>query len=221
MLWLSSDSDRGQTVRKGLVSRVAISCMVCGEQSFLTDPYHAENQIVNTKSILAMRTIGKGRVSPDTFTATIGMLFPVSKPSYSCHNKKIAAAMSLKREVQLSAAAAFLWKDATLDEIVDIRVTYDGTWSRRGHQAKYGVVVDSWENRLVLDTEVLSKFCYECHAKKNMDTDLMSSLSGGRNTRVIAARTTMGHQGVWRRREQGRWAAVYRKVQAPIHGGSC
>ena len=54
---------------------------------------------------------------------------------------------------------------------MDIRVTCNGTWSRRGHQAKYGiVVVASWENGLVLDTEVLSMFCYECHAKKNMET---------------------------------------------------
>ena len=95
----------------------------------------------------------------------------MSKPSYSSHNEKIAAAMSLEHEAQFSAAAALLRKDASQDEIVDIRVTCDGTWSRRGHQAKYGIiVVASWENGLVLDTEVHSKFFYECHAKKNMDT---------------------------------------------------
>ena len=99
----------------------------------------------------------------------IGVLPPMSKPSYSSHNEKIAAATSLEREAQFSAAAALLQKDTTPDEIVDIRVTCDGTWSRRGHQAKYGiVVVASWENGLVLDTEMLSKFCYECHVKKNM-----------------------------------------------------
>ena len=59
--------------RRGLMSRVAICCMLYGKQSFLTDPYRAEDQTVNTKSILAMR-IGKGRASLDTFTAMIGML---------------------------------------------------------------------------------------------------------------------------------------------------
>ena len=116
--------------RRGLVSRVAICCMVCGKQSFLTDPYPSEDQTVNTKSILAMRTIGKGRASLDTFTAMIDMHLPVSKPSYSSHNDKIAAATSLECEAQFSAAAALLWKDAAPDEIVDIRVTCDGTWSR-------------------------------------------------------------------------------------------
>ena len=80
------------------MSRVAICCMVCGKQSFLTDPYRSEDQTVNIKSILVMRTIGKGRASLDTFTAMIGMLPPVSKPSYSSHNERIAAAMSLERE---------------------------------------------------------------------------------------------------------------------------
>ena len=134
--------------------------------------------------------------SLDTFTAMIGMLPPVSKPSYSYHNEKIAAATSLEREAQFSAAAALLRKNAALVEIVDIHVTCDGTWSRRGHQPKCIVVVASWENRLVLDSEVLSKFCSEWHPKKKWTPHLMTSLTGGRNTRVIATRTTMGHQWV-------------------------
>ena len=102
-----------------------------------------------TKSILAMRTIGKRRASLDTFTAMIGMLPPVYKPSYFSHNGKIAAAMSLVREAHFSATATPQRKDAARVEIVDIRVTCDATWSRRGHQAKYGVVVvSSWENGL-------------------------------------------------------------------------
>ena len=56
------------------------------------------------------------------------------------------------------------------DEIVNVRVTCDGTWSRRGHQAIYGVVVvAAWDTGQVLDTEVLSKFCYLCHQKRNID----------------------------------------------------
>ena len=131
------------------MSKVAICCMVCGKLSFLTDPYHAEEQTVNTKSILAMRTIGKRRAILDTFTAMIGMLPPVYKPSYFSHNGKNAAAMSLEREAHFSATATLLRKDAARVEIMDIHVTCEGTWSRLGHQAKYGVaVVSSWENGL-------------------------------------------------------------------------
>ena len=110
--------------------KVCTCCIVCGKQSFLTDPYRAEDQTLNTKSILALRTIGKRRASLDTFTAMIVMLPPVSKPSFSSHNGKIAAAMSLESEAQFSATAALLRKDAALVEIVNIRVTCDGTLSR-------------------------------------------------------------------------------------------
>ena len=39
--------------------------------------------------------------------------------------------------------------------------------------------------------------------RKTWAPHLISSLTGGKNARVIAARTTMDYQGVWRRREQG------------------
>ena len=73
----------------------------------------------------------------------------------------------------------------------------------------------------MLDTEVHSKFFYECHAKKNMDTASDEFLDWWEERQVIAARTTMGHQGIWRRRSKADVAVVYRKVQAPVHGGSC
>lgn len=44
------------------------------------------------------------------------------------------------------------------DDIVDVTVTRDGTWSRRGFMGIYGVVaVISWETGQVLDTIVLCK----------------------------------------------------------------
>lgn len=46
---------------------------------------------------------------------------------------------------------------------LDITVTFDGTWSKRGFTAIYGVmVVISWDTGRVLDAHVLSKFCGSC-----------------------------------------------------------
>ncbi len=46
------------------------------------------------------------------------------------------------------------------DEPLDVTVTFDGTWSKRGYTALYGVcVVMSWDTGRVLDTVVLSKCC--------------------------------------------------------------
>ena len=49
------------------------------------------------------------------------------------------------------------------DEILDISVSYDGSWSKRGFTSKIGVgfVVDSYTN-LILDFSVMSKFCGVC-----------------------------------------------------------
>ena len=49
------------------------------------------------------------------------------------------------------------------DEALDVCVTCDGTWSKRGFTALYGVVVvASWESGQVLDCELVSKYCHEC-----------------------------------------------------------
>ena len=59
---------------------------------------------------------------------------------------------------------------AAADELVDVAVTCDATWQRRGHQSLYSVVVvASWKTRMILDTEVLSKFCHTCSRHKNLD----------------------------------------------------
>ena len=59
----------------------------------------------------------------------------------------------------MSAVASCLPKDAAPNEVIDVMVTCDGTWSKRGHTALFGVVVmASWETGQVLDVEVLSKW---------------------------------------------------------------
>ena len=57
------------------------------------------------------------------------------------------------------------------DEIVDsVLFTCDGTWSKRGHTAGYGVVpVISQETRQVVDCSILSKSCPECVKHQNLD----------------------------------------------------
>ena len=51
-----------------------------------------------------------------------------------------------------------------------MKVTCDGTWSKRGFTALYGVVVvASWDTGKVLDVELKSKFCSVCSARHQMD----------------------------------------------------
>jgi len=53
------------------------------------------------------------------------------------------------------------------DEIIDIAVSYDGTWHTRGHRSLYGIgVVVEITTGLVVDYEILSKYCHMCSIQK-------------------------------------------------------
>lgn len=161
--------DRAQ--RRGFVSRIAICCTICGTESLITDPYCEEDLEVNSRSVLAMRLTGQGRAGLATFAGVMGMPPPVSASNFSVHNKKLRDATEKIKDANQSAAAKHLRKNVAEDEVVDVKVTLDGTWARRGHQSLYGVVVvASWETGQVLDTEVLSKYCHACNKKRNADT---------------------------------------------------
>ncbi len=49
------------------------------------------------------------------------------------------------------------------NDTLDIAVSFDGTWAKRGHTSLFGVVyVISVDTGEVLDYEVLSNFCKTC-----------------------------------------------------------
>ena len=80
------------------------------------------------------------------------------------------------REANISAVASCVLKAAVPDEVIDVMVTCDGTWSKQGHTALFGVVVvASWNTGQVLDMEVLSKWCNQCQEKKKQCPDTSSA----------------------------------------------
>ena len=62
---------------------------------------------------------------------------------------------------------------------MDVTVTCDCTWSKRGFTALHGVVVViSWDSGEVLDCEVVSRHCSECACWDDADLssdDLLST----------------------------------------------
>ncbi|GFV29195.1 uncharacterized protein TNCV_4602271 [Trichonephila clavipes] len=60
--------------------------------------------------------------------------------------------------------------DLGRNNIIDITVSYHGTWHKRGHTSLYGIgIVIDIITSLVVDFEVLSKYCHECSmAAKDM-----------------------------------------------------
>ena len=55
-------------------------------------------------------------------------------------------------------------KDSESDDpILDITVSFDGTWMTRGHKSKYGLgCVIEIETGLVIDFVIMSLYCHSC-----------------------------------------------------------
>ena len=105
------------------------------------------------------------------FFAMMDMLPPAQPTAFHLHNKALGAASEKAPLYDMLAASAYLHAlhGAEPIEVVDIAVMCDGTWSKRGFTAAYGVVVViSWERWQVLDYEILSKRCNVCQRQKTI-----------------------------------------------------
>ncbi|GBM60324.1 hypothetical protein AVEN_108111-1 [Araneus ventricosus] len=55
------------------------------------------------------------------------------------------------------------------EEVIDVCVSYDGTWGKRGHTSLHGIgIVIDILTGLVIDFEVLSKYCHDCVNSEGM-----------------------------------------------------
>ena len=58
------------------------------------------------------------------------------------------------------------------DDVIDVTVSFDGTWSKRGFSANHGVgVVISMDTGEILDRVSLSKVCGSCLNRSQWDHD--------------------------------------------------
>ena len=125
---------------------------------------------INTRATLAFRGIGCGFSSMKEWCGMMNLPCSMSQSVYKVHNKKIHdASISNFSEVQQQSVKAIFEAYRDLGEttekngILDIAVSFDGAWQRRGHSSHNGVaaVIDLLTG-LPVDYEVLSNFCLKC-----------------------------------------------------------
>ena len=129
---------------------------------------------INRRSALVMRIIGRGRASLTKFCAIMNMLGPVAKKSFTTHLKRIPCVSQQVAEAKMEKALKEVraLNNATEGEILDIDVSCDGTWPRRGFQSLYGMVsAIEVQTGKVVDFEMKSKVCYKCRGKSNLDVN--------------------------------------------------
>ena len=165
------------TAMQGFAAKYTLSCQNCKDsidESFLCG--RAGNSSanvpfeINTRAMLAFRRIGCGFSQIKTWCGVMNMPYNISHDTYSNHVEKIhQASIATFEEITKDSLKAIqsAYKDPgeLPDEngILDISVSFDGSWQRRGHASHNGVAaaIDLLTG-LPIDYEVLSNFCLKC-----------------------------------------------------------
>ncbi|GFW97186.1 uncharacterized protein TNCV_631911 [Trichonephila clavipes] len=131
---------------------------------------------INIKLTSAFLAIGRGHAALETSSAILGTPCMDRKTFSKCLenlcNKNENAKVEMLRISREHVRQTNLYSHPDLGQnnIIDITVSYDGTWHKRGHTSLYGIgIVIDIMTSLVVDFEVLSKCCHECSmAAKDM-----------------------------------------------------
>ena len=128
---------------------------------------------VNHRAVLASGKLGHAGLSQ--FCGIMNLPQPVAKEAYQNHLIQIEKAMKdaakrLRDKVSIEHS-----NDIEMDGeelIANVSVIVDGTWQKRGHSSKIGVVfVIFLLTGEILDYEVKSLFCHECKAHSSCNQD--------------------------------------------------
>ena len=117
-----------------------------------------------------MKEVGLGREGMSKFCDVFNMPPPSNAKSWALHNRsitKVGETVLREHLVQAGRRVRQFWcnEDPSLDadSTIDVAVTIDGTWAKRGFTSNFGVVpamsVDTGE---IIDIAVMSKYCDEC-----------------------------------------------------------
>ena len=178
--------------------------MCTGVEDAFPDPCK-HLKALNSRFILAGWMCGRGSAELATICG-VSCLPPPVFPK--CYTEHISIIHKIAQEVceessRLASAPFRRLQGAGPDDVVDVTVTCDGTWSRRRFVANYGVVaVLSWETGQVLDVVVLSKSCKVCkEAEHSMGSklkeflDWMSKHQDSCNTNYTGSSPAMEAEG--------------------------
>lgn len=99
----------------------------------------------------------------------LGMPTMDSKTFHKCFSSVVETKSKLKAEMfkisRETVRKVYQEADSSIKEndVIDISVTYHGTWQKRGHTSLYGIgIVMESITGLVVDFHILSKYCHEC-----------------------------------------------------------
>ena len=180
--------------KRGLAEKLYLKCTHCkknqstfySSEENLNDNAKSSSFDVNVKSVYASLATGLGLAGLKSFLANMDLPAPISEQPYQ-RTMKYLNEKSVKQAEELMCAAAqrlikivkfeepdMIEIGPTEEEVAKVVVTIDGTWQRRGHCSKIGVIfVISIRTGEVLDYIIKSLFCHTCqkHSKDDTNTE--------------------------------------------------
>lgn len=177
---------QNNSAREGLSESLFLKCSACKVMTQLSTSKRlggkgGGSHEVNRRAALASGQLGHAGLSQ--FCAVMNLPPPVAKEAYKKHLIQIEKATKSNAEEVMKDAAKRLREKVLIEhpddiemdgeeKIANVSVTVDGTWQKRGHSSKIGVVfVISVETGEILDYEVKSLFCHECKARSSCDQE--------------------------------------------------
>ena len=149
-------------------------CERVGGSSHSTVPFD-----INIRSILAFRGIGSGFANIKQWCGIMNMPHCLSQGGYTKNLEKIESSslttfnnISVKSRDAIVNAYHKIGVDPDKDGVLDICVSFDGSWQKRGHSSHNGVAsVIDLVTGFPIDFEVLSNYCNKCKIAEGLPGD--------------------------------------------------
>ena len=134
---------------------------------------------INIRSILAFRGIGSGFSNIKHWCGIMNMPHCLSQGGYTKTLEKIESCyletfndISIKSRDAIVKAHHDIGIEPDKDGVLDISVSFDGSWQRRGHCSHNGVaLVIDLVTGFPIDFEVLSNYCNKCKIAEGLPVD--------------------------------------------------
>ena len=157
--------------KMGFASLLIVKCSQCNfKKDFYTSKPVEKSYDINPRVIYAMRNIGQGHASIKKFTALMNMPPPMTVKNYDRAVSKITKiVVDVAEETMAEAAHELKILKGGDNSIIDIPVSCDGSWQRRGFASLNGSFTSiSVDTGKIIDTEVMSRYCKGCKSKEKL-----------------------------------------------------
>lgn len=163
----------------GCVAALQIECKSCSEvltEKFSSSRYTLDKHKyfdLNNRMVQAFLKIGNGYSSLNEFNASFNMSSMSIKTYYLYLNQTLDKMNAFKQEIlsksrQIVRSVYAELYGAQENPVIDLFTSFDGSWHKKGFTSLYaiGCVVEVYTG-LVVDYEILSKYCHMCTYTSN------------------------------------------------------